>query len=63
LAVEIDMKNKTFKCIICQEGGHITAKSFSINEALLQLIEKQPKEIYRGVKAEKLKNNLDNLET
>ena len=48
--------------MMCQEVGHIPAKGFPVNDVLVQLIEQQPCEIYRGVEAEKLKDNLNNLE-
>ena len=55
LAVKIDMKNKTFKCVIYQGYGHIPGKGFPINEVLLQLIEKQPNEM-KFTEESRLKN-------
>ena len=62
LAVKTEMKNKTYKCMICLEAGYIPAKGFPVNEVLVKLIEKQPHEIYRGAEVEKLKNILNILE-
>ena len=57
-------RKTTFKCLICQEESIMPSKGLPINEAVALLMSAQPIEVSRGAEAEKLKQNiidLDNL--
>lgn len=57
-------RKATYKCLICQEEGIMPSKGLPVNEAVALLMGVQPKEVSRGAEAEKLKQNiidLDNL--
>ena len=51
-----------FKCIICNDDEIIPKNGFKVNNVVVKLIGKKPKEISRGHEAEKLKQSLRDLE-
>jgi len=60
--IEKQIKNNKYKCIACSEIDTMPKNGFQVNRAVAKLIEKQPKEISRGPEAEKLKQNISDLE-
>ena len=60
--IQKNVKNNKFKCISCDEEDFMPKKGFSVNKAISKLIEKQPKEVFRGDEAQKLKSNIKSLE-
>ena len=59
---EQESKENKFKCIACNEYETMPNNGFQINSIVVKLIAKQPKEISRGHEAEKLKQNVRDLE-
>jgi len=59
---ERQIKDNKLKCIVCNKEEMIPVNGFQINRALVKLIAKKPKEISRGHEAEKLKQNLRDLD-
>jgi len=55
--------NRRFKCEICLEDHKIPEKGLIISELACHLIASKPKPIWRGKKYEKLKTNLDKLDS
>ena len=55
-------KDNKLKCMVCSKEETMPLNGFQINRALVKLIAKKPKEISRGQEAEKLKENLRDLE-
>lgn len=51
-----------YKCGMCQDENFISDQGFWVNEAVAALIKDQPKEIYRGEEAEKLKKMITALD-
>ena len=60
--IERQAKNNKYKCISCNKESTIPEDGFIVNNALAKLISKKPTEIPRGPEAEKLKQNLRDLE-
>ena len=60
--IEKQVKENKFICIACKEEDTMPKNGFQINRTVVKLIEKQPKEISRGQEADKLKQNLFDLE-
>jgi hypothetical protein len=56
------VKDNIFKCIACNQDEKIPSNGFIVNRAVVRLIAKQPKEISRGQEAEKLKQNIREVE-
>jgi hypothetical protein len=56
------VKDNNFKCIACNQDEKIPSNGFIVNRAVVRLIAKQPKEISRGQEAEKLKENIREVE-
>jgi hypothetical protein len=61
MQIENQLKNNKYKCIACSELDTMPKNGFNVNHAVAKLIEKQPKEIPRGLEAENLKQNLGEL--
>ena len=59
--IEKEAIERKFKCI-CLEEHIIPRTGFGINELALHLLTSKAKEIWRGERHEKLKNNLKKLE-
>ena len=60
--IENQAKNNKYKCISCNKEATIPDDGFMLNKTLVKLIAKKPTEIPRGSEAEKLKQNLRDLE-
>ena len=60
--IENQAKNNKYKCISCNKEAIIPDDGFIVNNAVVKLIAKKPTEIPRGPEAEKLKQNLRDLE-
>ena len=60
--IEKKSKNNKFKCIVCNEEKTLPKIGFQVDRTAARLIELQPKEILRGPEAEKLRQNLGELE-
>lgn len=61
--IENQTRDNKFACNICLEEHPIPEKGFAINKSLLELIETEPNEIYRGRDYEILKSNLKNIKS
>ena len=55
------MKNKTYKCIVCKEKSVMPSKGLMVNEAVVKLVSQQPKNIDRDSQTEKRKSSLIDL--
>ena len=60
--IEKSVKEKRFKCFLCQKESRMPENGFLKNDLAVQLLSEQPKEIYRGEACEKLKTNISNLD-
>jgi len=60
--IEIQSKNNQYTCIACKKEEKMPNKGFGVNNIVSKLITRRPKEISRGQEAEKLKQNLCELE-
>jgi hypothetical protein len=56
------VKNNEFKCIVCNKDETIPKNGFQVDRTAARLIAKKPKEISRGQEAEKLKQNICDLD-
>jgi len=55
--------NRTFKCEVCLKDHIIPEDGFIVNQLASHLITSRPQPIWRGKRYEKLKINLDKLNT
>ena len=60
--IENQAKNNKYKCISCKKEATIPDDGYMVNNVVAKLIAKKPTEIPRGPEAEKLKQNLRDLE-
>jgi len=59
---ENQIKHNKYKCIACNKEETIPCNGFLVNNVVVKLLAKQPKEISSGNEAEKLKQNICDLE-
>ena len=60
--IQRQIKENKFKCSVCSKDSLMPINGFLVNNVVVKLITKQLKEISRGQEAEKLKQNLRDLE-
>ena len=60
--IEKQVKDNKYKFIVCNEVITMPRNGFQLDRTAARLIGKQPKEISRGLEANKLKQNLNDLE-
>ena len=56
------LNENKFKCIVCKKEQPMSIDGFIVNQLAVKLIERKPKEISRGPEANKLKQNICDLE-
>jgi hypothetical protein len=59
---ESQLKRNKFKCIACSKDYIMPVNGLQVNQLVVKLLAKEPKEISRGQEADKLKQNLRDLE-
>lgn len=60
--IEYEIEDRKFDCNLCSERHSLPKNGFPKNDLLIELLRKEPAELYRGAKYEELKSSLKSIQ-